>query len=519
MKTILYHGIDYDFFEKLTEASKNFSQCQAFQQAPDKGSLIEGAFRLRPHIIVVDAAFTSYLSEEIRQLKRLSDFRSTLFVGFCKDDLEVKEGEQLLVSGVHLFHMKDADFETFFRDCFYIAFEEKNTNPEFARAKNLEIPLDLGFLSVLSSLSADSFTLETDLKLSEDVELHLPMTAGNSAVTAKINEKIDGGLSAPFFQSYRINFPFPGPWDELSENSLTRETVETWIDLRQKYFDKRKETIVVFTRDDVFTKKLLMDDGASWYQVYRSAPEAKGILFHLKPGLIFFDLQGEEGADLNSLGEVISLLRELEAPPMVIVPGARSDSGALRKLFDYEYLISYSGLLDHIMFLAMEKRFLERARNQSDQFFLKVTDCDRTIEVRKKVLLTSITERDMTFILDSEIPYFSVLKAELPLPLYLTVIPAEGLLPPSKKGTHYRALIHGISEENLTKIRKIVNQLIYTPVTTMSGEVVELMLKQDYVQKAKLPEKPLPVMITTGKTEDSPDRFKLKRNLRGSSKL
>jgi hypothetical protein len=519
MKEILYHGNDQDFFEKLSEAAAAISDCRVTQQAPVKGTLIRTVFKLKPHIIVVDVASATYLSEELRQVKKISDFKSVLIVGFCKDDLEVKIGESLLVSGAHLFHLMDTDSDTFFRDCFQIAFEASTTVPDFARAKNLEIPLELGFLSTFASTGSDNFLLETDLLLSTEVSLRFPMLQNSPALSAKITENYKGSLTAPCFHSYRVDFPYPGPWDEVTENSLSRETVETWIDLKGIYFDGRKETLAIFTADNEFTSELLSCEGAAWYQIYRSVDEAESSLFHLRPGLIFFDLHDKEGTDLGALAEVIECLRGIIPAPMLLVFGSKTESKALQKLFDYESVISTPGKPDLGMFLAMEKKFLLKTQNQRTQFYLSPGDPDRIVLLMKEVTLTSLTERDVTFILDSEIPYFSVIRTELPLPMYLTVIPAEGQLALSSKGTHYRALIHGLTEENLAKIRKIVNQLIYTPVKELTRENVEIMLKQDYVQKEKQLATERDGPHTLVKITEEPERFEIKKKFRGNSKL
>ncbi len=519
MKTILYHGSDHDFFDKLQETAETVFQCEVIRLPPEKGTLIQSAFDLRPHIIIVDSSFAVYLAEEVRKLKTLTDFKATLFVAYCKDELEVKEGEQLLVSGAHLFHLKDTDFDTFFRDCFQVAFEMKNTTVDFARAKNLEIPLTLGFLSTLTSIGPESFIIESDLQLQDEVALKLPMSATESALSVKVTERIEGNITSPFLYSYTLKFPFPGPWDEVSEDSLSKESVGTWIELREKYFDSRKETLAIFTTDNEFIRRIISSEGLSWYKIYQSVKEAHSSLSYIKPGVIIYDLQTEEGADLHELGELIGVVREISPSPMMVVHGSKSDSSALRKLFDYEFLIACPGRPELVMFQAMEKKFLAKSANQKEKYYLKPTDLDRSIEVRKTVILTSITEREITFIVDAEIPYFSVMKAELPLVSFLTVIPAESELPPSKKGTHYRALLHGVSEENLTKVRKIVNQLIYTPVKELSHDIVEIMLKQDYLQKEKSAEKKLPTQMATIKNEAEENRFIIQRNIRGKSKL
>jgi hypothetical protein len=170
------------------------------------------------------------------------------------------------------------------------------------------------------------------------------------------------------------------------------------------------------------------------------------------------------------------------------------------------------------MFLALEKKFLDRKQERKDDRFLAISDGDRFISIDRKVYLTSLTERDMTFLLDEEIPYFTVAKMTLPLKGYLTIVPAEGQLPSSKKGTHYRGLIHGLSEESLMKLRKIVNQLIYNPPKEITSDAIEIMLKQDY-NKPKCAAANEGHIAKVSPLEKSDPRFTLNRETRGRSKL
>ncbi|HXH75349.1 MAG TPA: hypothetical protein VNJ08_10315 [Bacteriovoracaceae bacterium] len=519
MKTILYHGADHDFFNQLLEAAKMIPHCQAYMQGPEKGVLLERTFELRPQIIIVDTAFVAYLSEELRQIKMLSGYKSTVFVGYCKDALEAKEGETLLVSGMHLYHMKDADFETFIRDCFDMAFSDESKRYDFARAMGLEIPLDISFLSSLTSVCSDSFCLETDLDISEEIFVQVPMSADETLVSVRVKDKLEGRFTAPFTKSYHMNFTFPGPWDEVTENSLSPERVETWIGLRKDKFDPRSQKIAIFSRDEKLIRGLSMSSGSCWYQVYSSSEDVRSSLLFSLPGIVFFDLQNDDGVNLEALEEILRVLQEMTTPPMVTVFGSKSESAPLKKLFGYEFLISYSGKLELQMFQAMEKKFLEKYKQDNEEYFLAPADPEKVIKIRKKVILTSITERDLTFIMEDSIPYFSVACIDLPCPAYVTIVPAEGQLPPSKQGTHYRGIIHGLDDEKLTRLRKIVNQMIYHPLKELTVENTRVMLKHDYVPKNIPIETPAENLRASVTNETADDRFTLNRNIRGKSKL
>lgn len=126
-----------------------------------------------------------------------------------------------------------------------------------------------------------------------------------------------------------------------------------------------------------------------------------------------------------------------------------------------------------------------------------------------------MSERYLTFTIDEELPHLSLVQLEHPFSGYLTIIPTEGELPSSPKGSHYRALILGVSEENMTKVRKIVNQLIYNARITSEQAAVEKKLHQDYVEKAQAPVLQMPLR----RFDEQGERLGLKRSMRGKSKL
>lgn len=515
MKIILYHGLDPDFYKELKVAAEIFSGCEVVQSSPEEVSLVDQAFRLRPHIIFMDASFAGKLIEDVRWMKVTPLFSSILMTAICKDEMEVNESAQLVSAGVSLFHMVDTDSECFIQDCFQIAFGTRRVGGEFAQAKNLEIDFSIGFLSSLAAVGTETFFLETDLELQDEVTLKLPMS-GNCRMDIKNSS--DGGTTLPFTKSYEVKYPYAGPWDELSENSLQPATVETWIELRKNTFDLRTRHICCFTQDEKFLKSLAGNPSLCWYQTFGHAREATGLSL-VKPGIIFFDLQDAEGPDVTQLAEVMRSVKQIEPPPMLIIFGSKSDSVAMRKVFEYEFILAVSSRLDHQMFRAFEKKFLEKSSLPEPRYFLRPDDPDRTVILEKQVILTSITERNLTFIIDGEIPYYTVAKIELPLPAYLTIIPSEGKLPASPKGQHYTAIIHGISEENLAHLRKIVNQLIYKPNTSLTREQVEHMLKQDYVVKTEAALGDPKSISVVAPVEPESDRFHLKKNYKGKSKL
>ncbi len=517
MKTILYFGIDPDFFKELKLASEVLVNCEVHQCSPETENLIEHCYILRPHIIFMDASFASTLAEEVRWIKTTPQFKDTLLAALCKDEQEASTSEILLTAGVHLFHLIATASECFFQDCFQIAFGIK-IRSQLPRAKNLETPGVMGFFSAIASVSKESFTLETDLELKDSVTLKLPMS---DTAIMEISGCTDGGLVSPYMKTYVVKYPFSKPWETLTENSLQPETVETWIDLRENEFDKRKRHLCLFTQNESLIGSLAHKTSFCWYQIFSRSAEAYGKLYQTRPGVIFYDLPGLEGPDLNQLTDIMRAVREIDSPPMIVIFGSKSDSYAMRKIFDYDYILSVPSRMDLQIFHSFEKVFLAKSTPKEEQYFLRPDDSDRKICLEQSVILTSITERNVTFISMTEIPYFSVARIQFPISAYVTIIPLEGELPTIKRGYHYSAILHGMSEAGLAQLRKTVGQVIQKSITTLTRENLEVMLKQDYLP-TPLETVPDPVWDqraeAVGWAEESQGRFNLKRNFKGKSK-
>ncbi len=519
MKIILYHGRDTDFYNELKVASETLIDCEIHQISPEVDSLSEQGFILKPHLIFIDAVHTKTLTEEVRWMKTIPLFQSTVMGALFQEESEVRNGEILLVAGVNLFHVLDTDSESFIQDSFQIAFGTRRLEREFPRAKNLKVQFSVGFFASLASVGHETFTVETDLNLADSVSITLPMSIN---APMEISTSTDGGMVSPFLKTYEVKYPFAGPWETLDENSLQPETVETWIDLRKDKFDPRKRHLCLFTQDEKIIRNLPKKTSGCWYQIFSTSEDAAGKLYQSNPGIIFFDLSGTEGPDLRQLTEVLRAVRAIDSSPLLVIFNSQSDSIAMRKIFEYEYILSVPKKFDVQLFLIFEKAFLEKNASEEERYFLRPDDEERIIILDRPVILTSITERNLTFIIDSEIPYYTIARIDLPFPAYLTIVPSEGQLPVTRKGYHYSAIIHGLTDKNLAGLRKVVHQLSYKSVTTLTKELVEAMLRQDDLpktfeeQSAALNPERMPDSVVALKRDG---RFSLKNIFKGKSKL
>ncbi len=454
MKILLYHGRDENFpLELKKEALK--LECQIFCGNPAKEELVDLCLTLNPHIVVIDAASPEKMIETVRWLKSCSIFRETLFAAFCKTESELRDGARFLASGVSFLHLAGLSCEEFMQDCFQIAFDEKKIQIP-PPAEYSEVSASLGIVSAFSAINSAGFYLETDIALTNSVTLRAPMTGNEEEVTLPIVSTTEGGVNSPFARTYEVRFPYPGPEAELNESTLYPETVETWIDLKEDQFDPRTQHLCVFTRDKSFLKELYKHSQNSWYQVFRNTEEAVRKLYRLSPGIIFFDLVTADGPDLNQLKTIIGSLKEMKRPPMLIIFGTRSESEALRKIFDYPLILAVTQRLEMKLFSSFESMFLGKHR-QVDSRYLKPKDEQRICYLENPVILNSLEKNVLSFMLDEDIPPYAIARFSEPFVGYVTIIP-DGQTPSGKKNANYQGILHGMSLAGKEKIRLILSQ-------------------------------------------------------------
>ncbi len=490
MKTIFYHGADDEFFQSLSRFSENFlPDSRAMHIPPGNADLIRQIFHLKPGIVFLTLPVEPELINAMVKLKQIEETRSIFWVLVVKNEEEVRANELLLSAGVVLFHLQELESDPLFSETFFLVFQLKQRKNRFARAKGLDIPLTASNPSVLRSVSESSAFIETDLELEGSIIVPYNFLNHDSAIASPIRKK-HVLLCSPFMYGYEVELPFPGPWDELTPESLQPDLVTTWLNLYQEKFSTRQKFLTIFSQNQKFYEDMCTRDRNSsfWLNFHSKAASSTNLFHEAKPGLVLFDLVTDKGLDVYQLEVIIDNLRVTDGQEtLVVVFNSRTESEALKKLFNYKLIMAVPTSLNYEFFSSFQTKIADKIKNENSvSKFFQHTDHSRLLSVPFPVHLSGLTENDITFYSPLELHCYTVLKFELPIPLFITIVPDEELHK-GIRGNHYRGLIHGLSEENKARLRKIVNQLIFYPVKELSEESVANMLKQDYNQKNDVP--------------------------------
>lgn len=538
IKSILYVGNDLEFLEDLKNYAKKTLQIKyEILHIPFyKGCILYQANLIHPNIIVFDASQSSGITEELCLLKTISKFKGIMVAAICTDQEETISKEFLLVSGAQLFHIKGIETEQFLSDCFFIAFEERSNPTRFAKAINLNIDLEVGFLSCFTSSGTTSFTVECDLHFENEIKVQLPFIKDAAPSNFKIEKTCPLSYVSPCLETIELNYPFPGPWDEIQSDTIQKETIESWLFSTKDSFDRKNSFISIVSSSISLVHDLFINtDCSSYIDFHEIMDEDLNLSIRLKmPELVLIE-QVEDSICLAELESIIKWIKENSSyEPLIVILNNATSSIAMRKTLGYEKTMTTSDKLSKDLLLILIQKFYSNKKtreNINEKFFLRKDDQNRVVSLLDNINITALTEHEVTFKSKLEIPMFSVMKFVLPLSFYVTIIPTESNSKGAGSNYTYQGIIHGMNDENLNKIRKIVNQLIYNPHIKITTESVDTMLKQDYVKKAEQADDPIlgtPLILINSPnlendrrevSESESKRYSIVRNLKVKSKL
>lgn len=495
-RTILYAGSDDIFYDDIVKFyNKKCSRddiitefCNHDDSKDCIADLAEKIIETSPHLVVIDFSKLTREKETINQLinalliiKRHHLYKPIPIFAVFTTLEEFEELKFISSSGLFTYsHIKGENDETFFHDSFYIAYEENARFPKFAIASNLGLPHYFYAPSSITGIGDTSFQIESDIEaqIDEDIEARVDLFPEFKVKTFDVSFKEDSSIHYDYLYNAEFRIPFAGPWDEITEDSLQKDTFDTWLDFNKDKLDKTHGNILVVTNSTDFLLPF------SQYQkpnvnLYFTSHLSVGleIMKVLKPNLIIFsfdDLHDEDGDfdipgrlpnSLNTLTQVISFIKSIqEYIPVIVTFNNPSSSEAIQKVFGYNSILSspteitmelVQQLLDNF-----EENYISRMDTEGS-FKFKLTDNRRIIDIKREMIVTSITEHEITFLSEYEIPYYTLIKFDQPFEMFTTIIPPIRQLENQGNRKHYMGIIHTVSEVELQKLRQFVNYLIF----------------------------------------------------------
>jgi hypothetical protein len=482
---IMYLGADSLFYQRLEslELSDKSTQIELVENDLESSRFLDFFLEVEPDLVFFDLGSFQDLDgavAEVNYIKNLPRYRSVLFVAVQDSNISYTDQLYLYSSGFQFGFYKGGELEGFFEDCLFIGLMNEISFVEFARAKNINNTLNIGFVSSLSEVENESFVVETDIETSnEKIDLSLDLFPDLTCESFEVIDRDDEGCHFTMTDRYRVKFPIAGPWDDISEETIQEETIETWIENNQKVLARKVGKVLIISSD---TKVILdtFDYGSSSKFIINIIDVDKEISRNQyfkrnKPQIIFIDLSSDNTGDITDTINHINNTRDYD--PILIILNSPSKTASFQKLFGYSNIISGSQKLSLDILKSFLDHFLSNSEHLKEVQFFKPTAKLRSLNVYEDVNVLTLTEHEITFESELKIPLYTVLSLKLPVECFVTVVPSLYDLPGGKLN-QYMGIIHSISEGNIETLRKFINQIIYEPIKEFTESAIFDVLSQ-----------------------------------------
>lgn len=482
-----YIGSDSEFADEIKKffiGRSSSINCKEAKYEP--GTLINICTLQLIDIIFIDFSVPGMEMQKLLQetlfLKRISQFKPILLVALFKDEIQKAQSSIIFSSGFQLCYIKGTESEQIFRDSFYIGMRKKIEFPVLALARNINLDLEIGVCSTITCMDKSEFKIETDFEsLQEKVKLELRMFPELKCEAFGIKESHPASHQYPMSKSYTIAYPFAGPWTDDSVENIQPETVDTWIDHSKDEFVHDSKTFVrIYSNELKLINELFkLDDVATQINFGNDTNNLEIEILFSRPSLIFFELDNEEAEagqiTLKMLDFLLSISMGHDYRPIIVVTNSSSTGHALQKAYNYPLIVATSSKLDAKLCHTLIGKYKSKRKEKCEitlQDFRPASEY-RSIDVLENFTITSLTEHEVTFYSEHELPMFTVLHFKLPIEFHATIVPPIFHIEKKNNKQHYMAFIHGLTEEQLMVFRKFLNQIIFAPMKDFSENSVK----------------------------------------------
>lgn len=480
-KFIVLLGSDSSFFEELSNfhAQPGFESFKYANFRFKPGAIVDICTEFHPGVVYIDLAMVKdidHVMREITYLRRNKDYVSTVFVAICPNKDFLNSHRYLQGSGIQLFYLKGSEPSRIFRDALYLAYHENIVFPNYAVARGINQRLQVGAVSTVSSINENTFTLETNLDyMTSDIGLRLPFFPDLTRSSFGIKEKTFSSSSNAYNFSYLMELPLADPWGDVTTDTVQEDTLDTWRSLNHHLLNSRPSRIKVLTKNKDLPKEIFSEyDHHKVHVNFSEDPMQEEWAY--TTDIVFFDLSinPEHGDGLKKLTQMIQHLgTKHQVKPIIVMTSCSSKTQAMQKALDYTNVLCTEGALTSTLFWMLTNNFIHK-KKKSDypQHIFTGVSPEKMVDLKFEVLLTSLTEHELTFSTMAELPLNSLLHFNLPVAFTGTIVTkaesAEG-----RAGVFdYMVFVNAIDEEDLEILRQFVNQVIYRPLEDYGEESI-----------------------------------------------
>lgn len=275
-----------------------------------------------------------------------------------------------------------------------------------------------------------------------------------------------------------------------------KKKLESWIDDNLERSEEKTTKFLIIDKDFRFLLSSKRTD--KYPYIIRCVPYLTDVaddLNRLCPQLVAVALESTEvkdaRLDFDFLEKLVSVLKRdhAEAAPYVVVFNTKVSTKDLRGQLGYEHLMATDGELEADVLIKMAE-LLDKKIHGARKFttteprvYMKKTNPASHALISLNVKVHKLSESDMVFTCDRELPTGMNLAFHKPVPFYVHVQPGKG----QGKEPEYLGLIHCIGESDKKELRRYINSVFFRDHDAqVSSELEEFQKLNDNKLKEKL---------------------------------
>lgn len=493
-----YFGDDEAYYRTLVgEFGKNTRMIIDFRKEFESDekkiqSFFIKIFRERPTCIFIDfSKNTQDYLHLARIISRIQTDNKLVTVGLV-DYLSPPEvmGESI-ATGVTLTHIKSAETYDVIFDVARLVAPQEIGEHGFAKA-TLKDEYEAGVPAKIGYINNDGLHIETDhhLQKGDRVRINHHWTTNRIVPSREVfvQEVSTKNLFYHFKYAVDLEFLFvdeflpPEGMDlaVIDEKKAEREELiryyrkqlSRWItDNETRSFEKKAKVLVVDRQFHFYDNQPRTDRHAYTIRCVPYLTDVGVELDRLEPQVIAFALEPDtEPENKNTNERLVQLMRVLkgkyqENAPFVVVFNCKTPSKEFQDTFLYPHVMTTDAELSVDVLVKMaeifdkkiSKNIMPSAKDSKVKVFLKKSNAASLTEIIIPITVVKLSESDMIFQCEREIPIGTNLHLRKPVDMYVHVQPTKN----QGKVPEYHGLIHCLGEEAKQELRKFVNSVFF----------------------------------------------------------
>ncbi len=496
-----------------------------------------------PDIIFFDFQPLNLDDQRIKQflmqcnvLKRNSDCKQILIVAIFKDKEQSNRLQFIFCEGINYSFIKKVEQEQALIDVMYFRYQDLRLRyPIYALAHKMNIPHTFFEIGKIMYFRDGMITIDCDKEftIGSNDRVHMNLFDDFKCKEFEVIDVKEIGNFQYYNHSVDLQIKFPSPWEDIAEDSIDERTFKTWLEHNiedHTMLASMMSAMVIGEERDLLREFALVAKDLPCLHYYTSLfNEASSLITQHRPDLITVcaphiegqsskatkeataaEQQEGEGEEISfeqvefrtQIHHLINEIRRVEGYfPYIIYFTEEKDGMLLKEHFQYANLLPVQHRFDATFYLKLLEKIDDKVSTKKEEktYHPYPHDPRKIVEIPREVIITGLTEHEITFLCEEELPLFSQFKLYFPYPVLLTMIPPTRELPFVPKYRHQMAVFHAMSEEDLSLMRRFVNFIIYQPVEKFYFDPKTMVVPEDEGMIETAPKKGLEVAGVTAK--------------------